>query len=56
MTATPPYFGSEIEQTVSAIGAKVAKARAERGWSLQQLAERAGPLARRRSTRSRRAA
>ena len=39
---TPPYFGSEIEQTVSAIGAKVAKARAERGWSLQQLARRAG--------------
>jgi transcriptional regulator with XRE-family HTH domain len=39
---TPPYFGSEIEQTVSNIGAKVAKARAERGWSLQQLARRAG--------------
>lgn len=39
---TPPYFGSEIEQTVSNIGAKVAKARAERGWSLQQLAKRAG--------------
>jgi transcriptional regulator with XRE-family HTH domain len=37
-----PYFGSEIEQTVSGIGAKVAKARAERGWSLQQLARRAG--------------
>src|SRR3954454_13665298 len=42
MSATPPYFGSEIEQTVSAIAAKVAKARAERGWSLQQLAKRAG--------------
>src|SRR3954453_23105880 len=40
--STPPYFGSEIEQTVSNIGAKVAKARAERGWSLQQLAKRAG--------------
>src|SRR3954449_8884338 len=39
---TPPYFGSDIEQTVSSIGAKVAKARAERGWSLQQLARRAG--------------
>jgi len=39
---TPPYLGSEIEQTVSGIGAKVAKARAERGWSLQQLARRAG--------------
>ena len=37
-----PYFGSEIEQTVSGIGAKVAKARAERGWSLQQLSRRAG--------------
>ncbi|MGO9498947.1 MAG: cupin domain-containing protein [Solirubrobacteraceae bacterium] len=32
----------EIERTVSGIGAKVAKARAERGWSLAQLAERAG--------------
>src|SRR4029077_8799163 len=42
MTSTPPYFGSEIEQTVSGIGAKVAKARAERGWSLQQLARRSG--------------
>src|SRR4051794_25453807 len=31
-----------IDQTVSSIGAKVAKARAERGWSLQQLAQRAG--------------
>jgi transcriptional regulator with XRE-family HTH domain len=42
MSTTPPYFGSEIEQTVSAIGAKVAKTRAERGWSLQQLAKRSG--------------
>ncbi len=32
----------EIERTVSEIGAKVAKARAERGWSLSQLAERSG--------------
>lgn len=32
----------EIERTVSEIGAKVAKARAERGWSLSQLADRAG--------------
>jgi transcriptional regulator with XRE-family HTH domain len=32
----------EIERTVSEIGAKVAKARAERGWSLATLAERAG--------------
>src|SRR3712207_3852327 len=39
---TQPYFGDEIEQTVSGIGAKVAKARAERGWSLQQLARRSG--------------
>src|SRR5919201_2057814 len=39
---TPPYFGSEIEQTVSAFGAKVAKTRAERGWSLQELARRSG--------------
>jgi transcriptional regulator with XRE-family HTH domain len=31
----------EIAQTVSSIGGKVAKARAERGWSLQQLATRA---------------
>ena len=37
-----PYFGTQIEQTVSAIGAKVAKTRAERGWSLQQLAKRSG--------------
>jgi transcriptional regulator with XRE-family HTH domain len=31
-----------IERTVSEIGAKVAAARAERGWSLAQLAQRAG--------------
>ncbi len=33
---------THIEQTVSALGAKVAAARAERGWSLPQLAPRAG--------------
>lgn len=33
---------TSIEQTVSEIGSKVAKLRAERGWSLQQLAMRAG--------------
>jgi len=33
---------SAIKQTVSEIGGKLAKARAERGWSLQQLADRAG--------------
>jgi transcriptional regulator with XRE-family HTH domain len=38
-TATPLL---EIERTVSELGAKVAKARAERGWSLAQLAERSG--------------
>jgi transcriptional regulator with XRE-family HTH domain len=37
-----PYFGTEIEQAVSEIGGKVAKARAERGWSLQQLSRRSG--------------
>ena len=43
MTARPrPSPLPEIERTVSEIGAKVAKARAERGWSLAQLAERAG--------------
>ena len=31
----------EIERTVAELGPKVAKARAERGWSLAQLAERA---------------
>jgi transcriptional regulator with XRE-family HTH domain len=32
----------DIEKTVSALGAKVAAARAERGWSYAQLAQRAG--------------
>src|SRR5918992_6057275 len=32
----------EIERTVSELGAKVARARSERGWSLAQLAERSG--------------
>jgi transcriptional regulator with XRE-family HTH domain len=32
----------EIERAVSAIGAKLAAARSERGWSLAQLAQRAG--------------
>jgi transcriptional regulator with XRE-family HTH domain len=32
----------EIERTVSAIGAKLATARSERGWSLAQLGQRAG--------------
>jgi transcriptional regulator with XRE-family HTH domain len=43
--STPPQSPKaipEIERTVSEIGAKVAKARAERGWSLAQLAERSG--------------
>jgi transcriptional regulator with XRE-family HTH domain len=31
-----------IERTVSALGAKLASARAERGWSLAELARRAG--------------
>jgi transcriptional regulator with XRE-family HTH domain len=35
-------FTTAIEETVSEIGGKLAKARAERGWSLQQLATRAG--------------
>ncbi|HEY3187708.1 MAG TPA: cupin domain-containing protein [Solirubrobacteraceae bacterium] len=33
---------SAIDKTVSQLGGKVAQARAERGWSLQQLADRAG--------------
>jgi len=41
-TAPPSAPLPEIERTVSEIGSKVAKARAERGWSLAQLAERAG--------------
>ena len=32
----------EIERTVSELGAKVARARSERGWSLAQLAQRSG--------------
>jgi transcriptional regulator with XRE-family HTH domain len=40
--AAPVSQLPEIERTVSEIGAKVAKARAERGWSLAQLADRAG--------------
>src|ERR1700754_2947019 len=32
----------EIERAVSELGAKVARARAERGWSLAQLAQRSG--------------
>jgi transcriptional regulator with XRE-family HTH domain len=39
---TAPAALPEIERTVSAIGAKVAHARSERGWSLAQLAQRAG--------------
>jgi transcriptional regulator with XRE-family HTH domain len=43
LAAVPAPKGMpEIERTVSEIGAKVAKARAERGWSLAQLAERSG--------------
>lgn len=37
-----PVALPEIERTVSALGAKVALARAERGWSLAELAARAG--------------
>ena len=54
--STQPHFTAEIEQTVSALGAKVAKARAERGWSLQQLANQVPDSRPPRSTRSRRAA
>src|SRR5262249_31611521 len=43
LAAVPSPKGMpEIERTVSELGAKVAKARAERGWSLATLAERAG--------------
>ena len=38
----PPPALPRIEHTVSEIGAKVARARSERGWSLAQLAQRAG--------------
>ena len=37
-----PLALPQIERTVSEIGAKVARARSERGWSLAQLAQRAG--------------
>lgn len=36
------HFAPSIEQAVSELGGKVAKTRAERGWSLQQLARRSG--------------
>jgi len=39
---TTTNFTTAIQETVSEIGPKLAKARAERGWSLQQLAARAG--------------
>ena len=39
---TTTDFTTAIEETVSEIGPKLAKARAERGWSLQQLGTRAG--------------
>ena len=38
----PPAVLPQIELTVSEIGAKVARARSERGWSLAQLAQRSG--------------
>jgi transcriptional regulator with XRE-family HTH domain len=41
-TTFPHVALPRIEHTVSEIGAKVAGARAERGWSLAQLARRAG--------------
>ena len=41
-TDTRPVALPDIERTVSALGAKVAAARAERGWSLAELAARAG--------------
>ncbi len=37
-----PLSLPDIEKTVSALGAKLAAARAERGWSLAELARRAG--------------
>jgi len=37
-----PLTLPDIERTVSALGAKLAAARAERGWSLAELARRAG--------------
>jgi transcriptional regulator with XRE-family HTH domain len=38
----PPLSLPDIERTVSELGAKLAIARAERGWSLAELARRAG--------------
>ena len=40
-SVAPPTL-PDIERTVSALGAKVAQSRAERGWSLAELARRAG--------------
>lgn len=40
--AVTPLTLPDIERTVSALGAKLATARAERGWSLAELARRAG--------------
>lgn len=43
MDDTLPHVAlPRIEATVSELGSKVARARAERGWSLAQLAQRAG--------------
>lgn len=36
------YFTASVEQAISELGGKVAAVRAERGWSLQQLADRSG--------------
>ena len=54
-TTPPPLRCGEIERKVSGLGAKVAAERAERGWSLAQLAQRAG-ISPPQCTRSRRAA
>jgi transcriptional regulator with XRE-family HTH domain len=40
--AVAPTALPEIERTLSALGAKIAAARAARGWSLAELAKRAG--------------
>jgi transcriptional regulator with XRE-family HTH domain len=40
-TLAPPAL-PRIDRTVSELGAKVARARTERGWSLAQLAQRSG--------------
>ncbi len=42
LLAVHPAALPDIERTVSALGKKVADARAERGWSLAELARRAG--------------